>query len=117
MAGTDHPPVRGEATTPAQFGSYVERIRRTRGLTQGQLAEAAGVPRRFVNELEGGHATLFARRLFDVLGALDARLAISSGDEPATGTTAGTPAATGVTSTEHPDPAPIQAPDLKDLGW
>lgn len=69
-------PIWGAPATPDALGGLVATLRRQRDLTQGQLAESAGVPRRFVNELEGGHATIYLRRLFDVLDALGARLVV-----------------------------------------
>ena len=40
------------------IGAEVRDLRRSRGMTQADLAELAGVGRRFVSELENGKETL-----------------------------------------------------------
>ena len=49
--------------TPAALGQAVRNARKQIGLTQPQLALAAGVGRRFVVDLEAGKATLAASGL------------------------------------------------------
>ena len=44
--------------TVGYFGTVVKAVRQRRGLTQQQLADAAGVGRRFLSELENGKPTL-----------------------------------------------------------
>lgn len=68
----------GKAVTPGQLGDVLAALRAGDGLTQAQLAEAAGVPRRFVNEIEGGHATMYLTRLFAVLDALDCHVRLET---------------------------------------
>jgi y4mF family transcriptional regulator len=41
-------------TTSKEFGAEVRRLRRLGGMTQRDLATAAGVGERFIVELEGG---------------------------------------------------------------
>ena len=43
-------------TTPAQVGAAIRSARRRAGLTQQQLAERAGVSRRWLIALESGHS-------------------------------------------------------------
>lgn len=97
-----------EPTGPAQLGEFVALVRRTEHLTQGQLAAHAGVPRRFINELEGGHATKQTERLFDVLAALGLRLVVKT-DERWIRSAA---ASERVGDVGSPEP-----PAVKDLGW
>lgn len=92
---SDQLSVGGVAHTPEHLGRIVALRRRHVGLTQGALAERAGVPRRFVNELEAGLATIYVRRLFATLDALGYRVVL----EPTS------------------DPGEIPAPALADVGW
>ena len=55
--------------TPQQLGSALRSARKLLGLTQPQLALAAGVGVRFIVELEAGKPTL---RLENVLRVIDA---------------------------------------------
>lgn len=89
----DRPPRWGVATTPDQLGDVIAALRAYDGLTQAELAERAGVTRRYVNEVEGGHATIALTRFFDVVRALGCRVRIE----------------------EAPQPAP--QPGIEDLGW
>ncbi len=43
---------------PVHLGHLVRRVRKERKLSQGELAEFAGVGRRFISELENGKLTL-----------------------------------------------------------
>lgn len=52
------------------LGSLVRRHRSALGLTQAQLANRAGVGRRFVSELESGKQTIRAAEMLDVCGAI-----------------------------------------------
>lgn len=47
-----------DSSTPTAFGAAVRQARRTHGLTQQDLADAIGVNRRVVSELERGKGTL-----------------------------------------------------------
>lgn len=56
-------------TTPAQIGAAIRSARRRASLTQQQLAERAGVSRRWLIALESGHAE--RAELGKVLDTLD----------------------------------------------
>lgn len=110
MEHSDPPPLWGVASAPDELGRLVALLRSRHSLSQGALAEQAGVPRRFVNELEGGHATIYGRRLFAVLSALDAHLVV----EEQRGSTHRTDAVGG---RRNPGSSPDGESTLKDLGW
>lgn len=66
---------------PRQIGQEVRARRTELGLTQQQLAELAGVSRKFVLRLEQGRAeAVFLRKLLDVLHALGLSLFVRSDD-------------------------------------
>jgi HTH-type transcriptional regulator/antitoxin HipB len=52
------------------------RLRYQQGLTQEELAEALGVTRRYLSEIENGKQNLFATRLFELLRELGAHLEV-----------------------------------------
>lgn len=57
-------------TIPRQVGIVAAAARRTRGLTQQQVADTAGVSRQLVNRLETGSATGIALgKLLSILSA------------------------------------------------
>lgn len=90
-------------------GHFVAAVRRRNGRTQAQLAHDAGVPRRFVNELETGHTTMYLERLVAVLHELGVRVRLEAGSisRPSTQPTVRfTALAEG--DITHP---------VKDLGW
>lgn len=92
--------------SPEHLGEIVAARRRDLGLTQAEVALRAGVTRRFVNELENSHSTMYARRLFATIDALGYRIELqprgaSDGDAP--------------DGTGRPDDASVRA--VKDLGW
>jgi HTH-type transcriptional regulator/antitoxin HipB len=62
----------------ADLGRFLADLRYSRGLTQGELAEALGVSRRYVYEIEQGKPGLYSDRLFAMLRLLDARLTIET---------------------------------------
>lgn len=93
--------------TVADLGAFVTTVRRGTGRTQAQVAEAAGVSRRFVNEVENAHATLYATRLLAVLRELGINVML----------TTGAPAQWPSTS-DQPGVLPgTDIPRVKDLGW
>ncbi|MDQ4114382.1 MAG: helix-turn-helix transcriptional regulator [Actinomycetota bacterium] len=53
--------------SPGEIGELVRSVRKTLGLTQAELAELAGVGRRFVIELEAGHGRAELRKVADVM--------------------------------------------------
>ncbi len=54
----------------AQLGEAVRAARRERGLTQDDVAFAAGVGRRFIVDLEAGKPTVRLESVLKVLGSL-----------------------------------------------
>lgn len=67
--------------SPLDLGQAARAARRRLGLTQPQLALAAGVGVRFVVDLEAGKPTMRLATLMRVLSALGGELAVS-GWEP-----------------------------------
>lgn len=62
--------------TPAALGQAARSARKNLGLTQPQLALAAGVGVRFIVELEAGKPTLRLESVLRVLHALGGRLSV-----------------------------------------
>lgn len=60
-----------QPNNPADVGQFLSVIRRERGLSQAQLAEALNVPRRYIYELESGKDVTYITRLFGLLRVLD----------------------------------------------
>ncbi|HEX3429386.1 MAG TPA: helix-turn-helix transcriptional regulator [Rhizomicrobium sp.] len=75
-------PIGKMAMTPAEIGNFVRETRRAAGLTQGQLAGAAGVGQRFLIELEAGKSTAQLGKTLAVLAVLGCRVTID-GPPPA----------------------------------
>lgn len=73
---TDHAPPqprspsREAIVAPADLGRLIRERRLAQGLTQQDLADAAGTGRRFVSELEAGKATLEFGKVLIVCAAL-----------------------------------------------
>ncbi len=67
-----HP--RTAVRSPHALGEAVARLRVDRGLTQDELADALGVTRRYIYEIESGRPNLFATRLFEALRELGAHI-------------------------------------------
>lgn len=66
--------------TPSKLGQVVRQARKALGLTQPQLALAAGVGVRFIVELEAGKPTLRLENILRVIQALGGTLAIDGLD-------------------------------------
>jgi len=65
-------------TLPRQVGLIAASARKTRGLTQAELAQLAGVSRQLVNRLEAGTATGIALdKLLHILNAAGCTLDVS----------------------------------------
>lgn len=64
-------------STPEALGQAVRRARKSLGLTQPQLAMAAGVGVRFMVELEAGKPTLRLEHILRVLHALGGSLGVA----------------------------------------
>jgi transcriptional regulator with XRE-family HTH domain len=54
----------------AVFGGRLRELRQAAGLTQEQLALAAGIDRPFLVQIEGGKRSLLVERLDDIAKAL-----------------------------------------------
>jgi HTH-type transcriptional regulator / antitoxin HipB len=63
--------------TPEQLGDALRAARKQLGLTQSELALAAGVGTRFVVELEAGKPTLRLENILRVIDALGGYLILS----------------------------------------
>ena len=62
--------------TPVDFGLMIRRVRRSRGMTQQQLARAAAVGRQWIVEIEAGKPRAELGRVLRTLAALDLSLTI-----------------------------------------
>lgn len=102
------------------LAGFIGSARRAQGLTQDELATAAGVPRRFVNELENGHATIYATRLVALLRELGVNVTLevagssTESADPAASTAA---SAAQRADAEQGEARPRVSLGLKDLGW
>ncbi|BDZ62341.1 hypothetical protein Lsed01_00996 [Demequina sediminis] len=72
MEGSE--PARLPIRSPEALGEAIARRRIEVDLTQDELAEAIGVSRRYVYNIESGEPNLYARRLFDSLRELGLRI-------------------------------------------
>lgn len=72
--------IRERALTPADLGRRIAALRTERGLTQAEVAEALGISRRYVCEIEAGKPSLYSERLFRLLALLNAGLVIEGED-------------------------------------
>lgn len=71
--------------TPEALGQAVRSARKQLGLTQPQLALAAGVGVRFIVDLEAGKPTLRLENILRVLHALGGELRVDGLPTPAEG--------------------------------
>jgi transcriptional regulator, y4mF family len=62
--------------SPADLGTAIRKTRKALGLTQPQLALAAGVGVRFIVELEAGKPTVRLENVLRVVEALGGKLAV-----------------------------------------
>ena len=67
--------------TVAQLGAVVRRLRQDRDWSQSELAEAAGVSRVFVSQLENGKARAEVRLVLALLQALGARIVVAPNED------------------------------------
>lgn len=63
--------------TPAQLGTALRTARKQLGLTQSQLAMAAGVGVRFIVDLESGKPTVRLETVLRVIDALGGQLQLA----------------------------------------
>ena len=66
--------------TIGQFGAEIRRLRDSAGMSQAELAEAAGVSRRWVGRLERGHERAELANIMRVVRALDRHLLLAASD-------------------------------------
>ncbi len=66
----------------ARIGTFVRQRRKANGLTQQQLAELAGVARRFVSELERGKETVRLGAVNQVLAVFGKTLGVIEAPRP-----------------------------------
>lgn len=57
-----------------ELGALVAKVRRTQGISQLELSQAADVGRRFVVELEAGKETIQAGKMLKVMSVLGIRV-------------------------------------------
>jgi len=62
--------------TPSDLGQLIRKTRKALGLSQPQLALAAGVGVRFIVELEAGKPTVRLENVLRVVNALGGRLIV-----------------------------------------
>lgn len=55
--------------SPHDFGLVLQQARDGMGISQRELARRTGLSQRAISEMESGQPTLWARRLFELLGA------------------------------------------------
>jgi y4mF family transcriptional regulator len=72
------PPSLDPVTSPEALGQRVRQAREALGMTQAAFADAAGVGRRFVSELENGKATLELGKVMAVCAAAGLDLLVRS---------------------------------------
>ena len=66
--------------TAASLGEAIRHYRKQAGLTQSQLAQAAGLQRSYLSELERGKETEQVTRLLRVLRQLGVRMTLDKAD-------------------------------------
>jgi transcriptional regulator with XRE-family HTH domain len=66
--------------TPASLGDAISHYRTEAGLTQAELAEAAGLQRSYLSELESGKETEQLKRTLRVLRQLGVRMTLDKAD-------------------------------------
>lgn len=64
--------------TATDLGRFLADLRAERDMTQDELADALGISRRYVYEIESGKPSLYTDRLFALLRLLNARLTIEA---------------------------------------
>ncbi len=67
----------GLARDPKQIGNLIQRARKSKGLTQSDLGEKAGVRQETISVLEHGASAAKIDTLLSVLSALDLELRIA----------------------------------------
>lgn len=57
----------GEIKNLETLGRFLQQGRLLRGLTQQQLAEKLGISQSYIWQIEAGHPTIYASRLFELM--------------------------------------------------
>lgn len=70
-----HPPW-ATVNSAAELGSFLRHVRERRDLSQDALADELGIDRRYLYQIESGAPTLYTRRLFALLRALDVHMEV-----------------------------------------
>ncbi len=65
------------AKTPGQLGAILRAFRRSRGMTQAQLAARIGIPQKAVSIAETHPERMVVERLFHLVAALEVDLLLS----------------------------------------
>lgn len=69
-------PTWAAVNSAAELGAFLRHVRERRDLSQDALADALGIDRRYVYQIEAGIPTLYTRRLFALLRLLDVRMEV-----------------------------------------
>ncbi|AUI68278.1 helix-turn-helix domain-containing protein [Beggiatoa leptomitoformis] len=64
------------------IGRRIRQARKTKGLTQQELAEALGFDRSFLSKIEAGLSDVTSSMLYDIAKYLDVSVAALYGEEP-----------------------------------
>lgn len=77
MSDQPNPPS-GPVRSGSDLGAIIAFARKSRGYTQQEFADIAGVGRRFVSDLENGKATVQLGKMLQVLTALGLDLEVKA---------------------------------------
>lgn len=66
----------------SEFASAIRNLRRSKGLTQMDLAARAGVGRQWISDVESGKSTLRFTTVLSLLDALDVELTLQTRAKP-----------------------------------
>ena len=66
--------IEGEIKNSEALGRILQQGRLLQGLTQQELADELGISQAYIWQLESGHSTIYANRLFKLLRANGIRL-------------------------------------------
>ncbi|MEQ8600156.1 MAG: helix-turn-helix transcriptional regulator [Devosia sp.] len=77
MSDQPNPPS-GPVRSGSDLGAIIALARKSRGYTQQEFADIAGVGRRFVSDLENGKATVQLGKMLQVLTALGLDLEVKA---------------------------------------
>lgn len=66
--------IEGEIKSSEALGRILQQGRLLQGLTQQELADELGISQAYIWQMESGHSTIYATRLFEMLRANGVRL-------------------------------------------